>query len=160
LQEGEPTAEVVFENNTSGTEGEQPPATEGEQPVTEGETNNDTSGATGAETGVPANDTNGTTGGNGTDNTTTNTTGNDTGAGNTTGNGTDNTTTSNDTGVVVAPPGSGATQPASHAITRPTGMINCCDYYQRGSGYEFSVCDGIGAFIRWDLVNGTRDQFY
>ena len=39
-------------------------------------------------------------------------------------------------------------------------MIECCDYYQQGSGYEFSVCDGMGAIVRTDLVGGERDTFY
>ena len=39
-------------------------------------------------------------------------------------------------------------------------MVRCCDYYQNGSGYEFSVCYGIGAIIREDLINAERDLFY
>jgi len=43
----------------------------------------------------------------------------------------------------------------------PSGnMINCCDFYQKGSGYEFSVCDGVGALIRPELVGAERDTFY
>jgi len=30
----------------------------------------------------------------------------------------------------------------------------------KGSGYEFSICDGIGALIRGELVGADRDQFY
>lgn len=44
--------------------------------------------------------------------------------------------------------------------TTTTGMINCCDYYQTGSGYEFSVCDSMGAFVRQDLIGGEKDSFY
>lgn len=39
-------------------------------------------------------------------------------------------------------------------------MIQCCDYFTSGIGYEFSVCDGIGAIIRGDLIGGERDAFY
>jgi hypothetical protein len=35
--------------------------------------------------------------------------------------------------------------------------IHCCDYFEKGAGYEFSVCDGIGAIIRADLIGGARD---
>jgi hypothetical protein len=36
-------------------------------------------------------------------------------------------------------------------------MINCCDYFEKGAGYEFSVCDGIGAIIRPELIGGPQD---
>ena len=39
-------------------------------------------------------------------------------------------------------------------------MIQCCDYFTKGSGYEFSVCDGIGAIIRKDMIGGDRDAFW
>ena len=40
-------------------------------------------------------------------------------------------------------------------------QVNCCDYYERGAGYEFSVCDGnIGAVIRQSLIGGERDAFW
>jgi hypothetical protein len=41
-----------------------------------------------------------------------------------------------------------------------SGMINCCDYFQKGAGYEFSVCDGLGAIVRQEMVGGDRDTFY
>lgn len=39
-------------------------------------------------------------------------------------------------------------------------MVRCCDYFYRGSGYEFSVCDGIGAIVRQELVGGEKDLMY
>lgn len=39
-------------------------------------------------------------------------------------------------------------------------MINCCDFYEKGAGYEFSVCDGIGATIRTELIGGAQDMAY
>jgi hypothetical protein len=33
--------------------------------------------------------------------------------------------------------------------------INCCDYYQKGQGYEFTLCDNdLGAFIIEDKKSG------
>ena len=34
------------------------------------------------------------------------------------------------------------------------GSIECCDYYEKGAGYEFSLCDGVGAIIRPELIGG------
>lgn len=31
------------------------------------------------------------------------------------------------------------------------------NYYEKGAGYEFSVCEGVGAIIRTSLVGGDRD---
>jgi len=36
-------------------------------------------------------------------------------------------------------------------------MINCCDYFMKGSGYEFSVCDGVGALIRKEVLGTDRE---
>jgi hypothetical protein len=41
-----------------------------------------------------------------------------------------------------------------------SGEVNCCDYFEAGAGYEFSVCDGVGAIIRADLIGGDRDIFW
>jgi len=41
----------------------------------------------------------------------------------------------------------------------PVEQVYCCDYYQVGSGYEFSVCGGV-AFIRTELVGGETDRMY
>jgi hypothetical protein len=30
----------------------------------------------------------------------------------------------------------------------------------KGSGYEFSICDGIGALVRKELVGAEKDQLY
>jgi hypothetical protein len=40
------------------------------------------------------------------------------------------------------------------------GSIYCCDYYENGAGYEFSVCDGLGAIIRSELIGGQKDLQY
>lgn len=40
-------------------------------------------------------------------------------------------------------------------------MVICCDYYEKGAGYEFTVCSGdIGAIIIPDRISGTRDLFW
>jgi hypothetical protein len=40
-------------------------------------------------------------------------------------------------------------------------MVNCCDYYEAGAGYEFSVCgNGIGAVIIPSLIGGARDVYW
>lgn len=39
-------------------------------------------------------------------------------------------------------------------------MISCCDYFQNGTGYEFSICEGLGALIRPELTGGDRDNYY
>lgn len=36
-------------------------------------------------------------------------------------------------------------------------QTECCDYFEKGAGYEFSVCEGIGAIIRADLIGGAMD---
>jgi hypothetical protein len=36
-------------------------------------------------------------------------------------------------------------------------MVECCDNFMKGSGYEFSVCGDIGAIIRKDMVGAERD---
>ena len=41
-----------------------------------------------------------------------------------------------------------------------TGQVQCCDYFERGAGYEFSICDGVGAIIRPELIGGSRDVFW
>ena len=53
----------------------------------------------------------------------------------------------------------------STIVTPPTasppmdgGMVQCCDFFEKGAGYEFTVCDGQGAFIRTDLVGSAKDQ--
>jgi hypothetical protein len=48
----------------------------------------------------------------------------------------------------------------SNATTTTNGTIRCCDYYEKGAGYEFSVCDGIGAIIRADLIGGANDTSF
>jgi len=54
------------------------------------------------------------------------------------------------------PPGSGIQSASSNTSSNLTS-INCCNYFEKGAGYEFSVCDGIGAIIRADLIGGARD---
>jgi hypothetical protein len=39
-------------------------------------------------------------------------------------------------------------------------MIQCCDNYEAGSGYEFSTCEGVGALIRPELIGGARDIYW
>lgn len=39
-------------------------------------------------------------------------------------------------------------------------MVSCKDYYQKGSGYEFSVCDTFGAIMRPEMFGGQKDLFY
>jgi hypothetical protein len=41
-----------------------------------------------------------------------------------------------------------------------TATVDCWDYYQSGSGYEFSVCDGFGAIVRPEKIGGERDQAF
>jgi hypothetical protein len=60
----------------------------------------------------------------------------------------------NGTGVV------NGTNSSSNGTVSVAGQIKCCDYYEQGAGYEFSICDGIGAIIRPDLIGGARDMFY
>ena len=36
--------------------------------------------------------------------------------------------------------------------------IYCCDFYEKGAGYEFSVCDGLGAIIRSELIGSQKDK--
>jgi hypothetical protein len=52
--------------------------------------------------------------------------------------------------VVISPP-----PIQTNSISNNT--VHCCDYFEKGAGYEFSVCDGIGAIIRADLIGGARD---
>lgn len=35
-----------------------------------------------------------------------------------------------------------------HESADASGTVRCCDYYQAGSGYQFSDCSGIGAIVR------------
>jgi len=59
--------------------------------------------------------------------------------------------------IVPNPPGSGIQSASSNTSSNATVQTNCCNYFEAGAGYEFSVCDGIGAIIRADLIGGARD---
>ena len=37
-------------------------------------------------------------------------------------------------------------------------LISCCDYFEKGAGYEFSVCDGLGAIIRAEMIGSQKDM--
>lgn len=39
-------------------------------------------------------------------------------------------------------------------------MVKCCDFFQSGSGYEFTECEDLGAFIRTEMIGSQLDIFY
>jgi hypothetical protein len=68
---------------------------------------------------------------------------------------TSNTTNSTPPVVISPPPIS-----TNATISTSNNTVHCCDYFEKGAGYEFSVCDGIGAIIRADLIGGVNDVLY
>jgi len=44
--------------------------------------------------------------------------------------------------------------------TVSNNTIQCCDYYEKGAGYEFSMCGDIGVIIRPELIGGAEDIAY
>jgi hypothetical protein len=98
---------------------------------------------------------------------------NDTGSSNSTGvsngtspsNGTsaDNSTSpSNSTGVsnATSPSNSSNSTNGTSSSSSSGDQVNCCDFYERGAGYEFSVCDGIGAVVIPSKIGGVRDIYW
>ena len=54
-------------------------------------------------------------------------------------------------------------QPISAGTSNLTAdsALQCCDFYSRGQGYQFTVCDqGVGAYILSDRRGGLLDLQY
>jgi len=63
----------------------------------------------------------------------------------------------NTSAMIVPNPLSSGIQNTSSNMSSNFTSIDCCDYFEKGAGYEFTICDGIGAIIRAELIGGAND---